>query len=201
MKTLFLALALVTLVPQAPQDDLLALKDGVVDALNANDVERLLTYTADDVVVTWPNAEVTTGKEALRDYYARTVTRPGAIVQSFTTTAEVAETHLYGDDVAVVHGRSDDRILLSSGAQLDVDARWTATLVRENDRWRIASLHTSSNLLDNPILEKMKITGYILAGFGLVMGLTIGLGVWVFTRKRTARTSRSTQLSDREGGA
>ena len=67
-----------------------------------------------------------------------------------------------------------------------LETRWTATVVRRDNTWQIASLHLSTNMLDNPIIEKMKTTSYLLGAFGLVMGLTIGIGIAALLRRRAA---------------
>jgi uncharacterized protein (TIGR02246 family) len=168
--------------------ELRALRDDMVAAVNAGDLERLLGSVTEEVVVTWQNGEVSRGKQAIRDYYRRMVTGPGALVQTYQTSVEVADlTILYNGDAGVAYGTSDDAFRLSSGATLDVDGRWTASVVRQDGRWLVSSFHASVNMFDNPILEKMKTTAYILALFGFVMGLTIGLSVALWVRQKAKR--------------
>ena len=67
-----------------------------------------------------------------------------------------------------------------------LETRWTATVAIRDCDWKIATLHLSTNMLDNPIIEKMKTTSYLLGAFGLVMGITIGIGVSMLLRRRNA---------------
>jgi uncharacterized protein (TIGR02246 family) len=179
--------------PEAPvHAELRALRDDMVSAVNAGDLERLLTHVTDDVVVTWMNGDVSRGKEAIRQYYKRMVSGPGALVQSYSTAVTVDElTTIYAEDAGVAYGSSKDRFVLASGATLDVDGRWTATVVRQDGVWRVASFHASTDMFDNPILDKMKTTAYLLGLFGAVIGLTIGLAVALWVRSRSKRAPAS----------
>jgi hypothetical protein len=54
-------------------------------------------------------------------------------------------------------------------------SRWTATLVKENGHWLLASYHVSANLLDNPLINAAKSGLYLAAGVALAAGLVLGL--------------------------
>lgn len=168
--------------------ELRALRDEMVAAANAGDVERLLEHATDDVVVTWHNAEVSRGHEAIREYYDRMVRRPGALIAAYSTEVTVDDTTIfYGDDAGVAYGSMKDHFELSSGAPLDLDGRWSATVVRQDGRWLVASFHTSTDLFDNAVLTKMKTTAYLLTVFGLVMGIVVGIGVAMFLGRKSAK--------------
>lgn len=170
---------------QPAHDELRALRDDMVAAINSQDLNRLLNHLAPNVVVTFQNAEVARGRDGVRAYYDKMTKGPGALVQTYDTAVTVDElTILYGDDTGVAFGTSRDHFKLSSGAELTVDGRWTATLVRGEGRWMVASFHASANMFDNPILYKMKTTAYITALFGFVMGVIIGAGVASLLKRR-----------------
>lgn len=170
----------------ATHDELRALRDDMVDAVNKGDVDRLLSHLTPDVVVTFQNAEVARGRDGVRQYYEKMTKGPGALVAEYSTAVTVDElTKLFGDDTGIAVGASKDHFKLSSGTELDVEGRWTATMVKQDGKWYVAAFHASSNMFDNPILYKMKVTAYIIGVFGLVMGLTLGAGVAVaFGRRR-----------------
>ncbi len=162
----------------ATHDELRTLRDDMVDAVNNRDLDRLLGHLAPDVVVTFQNAEVARGRDGVRGYYDKMMKGPGALVQTYDTAVAVDDlTILYGGDTGIAMGTSRDHFKLSSGAELNVDGRWTATLVRVDGRWLVGAFHASANMFDNPILYKMKMTAYITALFGLVMGVILGAGV------------------------
>ncbi len=60
---------------------------------------------------------------------------------------------------------------MTSGRTFDLPARWSATLVKEGDRWLVANLHMSDNLFDNPLLAMAKRRPGGQGGIALVVGL------------------------------
>jgi uncharacterized protein (TIGR02246 family) len=185
LATLFLsASALANQPPGAGASDILGLRDDVVGALNAGDVDRVAERLAPDVVVTLQNAEVARGRDGVRDYYRKMTKGSEALVAAYQTALDVEGTTMLGEDTAVAFGSANDRLTLSSGVGLDVPSRWTATLVRQDGRWYVAAFHTSTNMFNTPILSKMKTTAYIAGVFGLVLGLILGVGVIAILSKR-----------------
>jgi len=82
-------------------------------------------------------------------------------------------------------GSATEHFKLSNGMTFDLPAQWSATLVKEDGKWLIASLHASDNLFDNPLLNAAKRMTYWAGGLGALFGLLIG---WLVarTRKSTA---------------
>ena len=66
---------------------------------------------------------------------------------------------------------------MNDGKMLDLPARWSATLVKDGDKWLIASLHASDNLFDNPLLAIAKRTAYWAGGISLLVGLIAGFAL------------------------
>jgi len=153
------------------------LRDGLLDAMNKGDLEGTLKFLHTNCVITWHNAEVSRGHEGVREYFNRVMTGPNKIVESFNCSLKVDElTILYGDNdnMGICFGSSDERFKLVTGKNLDVKGRWTATLVKEDGHWLVASLHVSSNLFDNVMLDMAKKTAMVAAIISLVIGLVIG---------------------------
>jgi uncharacterized protein (TIGR02246 family) len=194
MKTAIAALLLLSLTSmpapaqtpdEATHDELRALRDGLLDAIAKGDVERELGYFHPDAVVTWHNAEVSRGRDGIRDYLKRMLEGPAKAVESFKADVKVdALTILYGGDTGVSYGSAVEHFAMSGGRTFDLPARWSATLVKENGHWLIASLHVSDNLFDNPLLN---LTRRLLWGAGagaLIVGIAIG--VLLGRRRRAA---------------
>jgi len=176
---------------KAPKEDpaheeLRELRKHLTDAINRNDLDALLQYLDDDVVVTWQNAEVSRKPAGVRAYYERMMHGPNRIVESIQIDPTVDElTHLYGDS-GIAFGSSHDHFKLTDGMDFEVDTRWSAAVVKKNGKWLIASFHASTNMFDNPILRiairKVAVWTALIAG---VSGLLVGfLGGWVLKRKR-----------------
>ena len=162
--------------------ELRAVRDGLLAAMNKGDLEGTLKYLHTNCVITWHNAEVSRGHDGVRAYFNRVMTGPNKIVESFTCSLNVDElTILYGDNMGICFGSSDEHFKLATGKDLDVKGRWTATLVKEDGHWLIASLHASTNLFDNVMLDLAKKAAKVAAIVSLIVGLIIG---WLVGRRR-----------------
>jgi len=164
---------------KATHDELRALRDRLLPALNKGDLETMVSQLATNCVVTWQNGEVSRGRDGFRSYYNRMMTAPGHIVESFSTSVKVDElTILYGDNTGIAFGSSDDHFKLKGGLDVPLKDRWTATLVKENGRWLIAAIHTSANVFDNPLLagaKRLTVIAAVVTGIaGLLVGWLIG---------------------------
>ncbi len=171
---------------QTPDSEATALAAALADAVGAADFDRAGAMLTADAVVTYQNGDVSRGRDATVKYVRELFNGKGALIQAYSGTPAVTGSAVLDDATRVVTGSSTDSLTLSSGAPMVLETRWTATVVRRDNTWQIASLHLSTNMLDNPIIEKMKTTSYLLGAFGLVMGLTIGIGIAALLRRRAA---------------
>ena len=183
-----LALLLAPLPALSQEDpahnELRALRDGLLDAIQKGDIERELTYLHPNVVVTWQNAEVSRGRDGVRAYLNRMLNGPSKIVSDYKLDLNVDElTILYGGDTGISFGGSKEHIGLATGTNIDYPARWSATLVKEDGKWLVASLHASTNLFENPFLATTKRLMYIGCAVALVVGMLVG---WLVGRRRKA---------------
>jgi ketosteroid isomerase-like protein len=164
--------------------ELRQLRDGLLAVMNKGELEGTLAFMHSNIVVTWHNAEVSRGHDGVRAYYAKVMTGPSKLVESFTCDLKVDElTILYGGDTGICFGSSDEQFRLVGGQSLNVKGRWSATLVKENGRWLVANLHASTNLFDNVLLSMSKRTGWVAAGICLVLGGLLG---WMIFKPRKA---------------
>ena len=156
-----------------------ALRDDLLDAVNKRDMDRVLRHLHPDVVVTWQNAEVSRRPEGVRAYLSRMLEGPNSIVRSFNTSVSIEElTILHGGDAGIVFGSSRDVLELRAGRSVELNSRWTATVVLVAGTWKIAGFHSSTNLFDNPLLNAAKrwlaLVGAIAAVAGLGIGFLVG---------------------------
>lgn len=187
-----------TAAPAAPAEDverthneLRALRDGVIKATNDGNVDALLEFLHPNVVVTWQNAEVSRGRNGVREYLTRMTSGSAKVVRRFQTSPTVDElTILYGGDTGIAFGSSNDRFELSEGMNFDLTGRWSATLVKEGGRWMIASFHASSNLFDNPVLNLATRSAMWTGVGGLVIGGLIALVASALMRRRRRAAAR-----------
>jgi ketosteroid isomerase-like protein len=169
--------------------ELLEVRSGLIDAYNRRDVEGILNLCHPQVVVTWQNAEVSETREGVRKYYEKMMTGPNRIVESMTADPTVDDLAvIHGGDTAVSRGKMNDHYRLTDGSEFAMNSRWSATLVKDGDRWLIASFHASVGAFDNPLLTM------IVGKAALWTGLTAGLAgavvggaiAWFVARRRPA---------------
>jgi ketosteroid isomerase-like protein len=172
-----------------PTQAINTMRGELVDAFNKGDLDRLLSHLDDDVVVTWQNAEVCRGPKAVKAYYDRMMSGPDRIVSRLTSNPVVDDRHVYGD-WAVSWGNLHDEYALNDGSTFKFDSRFTATIAKRGDAWKITSFHASVNAFENPILgiaaKKGGTWGGVLGALvGLVAGALIGT---LLKRRRIAPT-------------
>jgi len=163
------------------------LRQELIDSFNKADLDRLLSHLDPDVVITWQNAEVCRGPEAVRAYYEKMMKGPDRRVEKVSADPKVDDRHVYGD-WAVSWGSMNDHFVLTDGSELSLNSRFTATIARRGEVWKVTSFHASVNAFDNPILGYASKKAGMWAGIvGAIVGLVIGLIVGrLMSRPRSA---------------
>jgi ketosteroid isomerase-like protein len=177
------------IAPQAEDpahNELRALRDGLLDASKQKDVERMLTFLAEDVVIIVQNAEVVRGHDGVRDFHERMSVGDDRQVESIETDFSVDELSiLYGGDTAVSYGSMNDHFKLRGGMEFDLYSRWTATLVKQDTSWKVAAFHVSTNMFDNSVSNLQSRWAAIKAGGAtLVVGIACGAVVRGWWKRR-----------------
>lgn len=179
---------------EAIHDEIRALKSGAEEAFNAigrsgaeGNVESILQYVHDDVVLAAMNGDVVVGKQGIRDYFVDKMSGPESTVASVHHIFNVADlTQLYGDDTGVAYGDTVGTYELNNGMSFTVDANWTATMVREDGKWVLASFQFAPSIFENPLVDKAVGMVYRIAAIAGVIGLIIGFLLGRVFRRRSA---------------
>jgi ketosteroid isomerase-like protein len=200
---LFLVASLLHALPAAAQGDappadpaqlaaihteLRAVKDRLVKAINTKDIQALLADLTPDIAFTAINNDTVVGIDNVKAYYDKMLTGSSKFLNDFSMSAEADDlSRLYANNtLAVTTGRAEIMLDLrgGSGMKFTVPARWTATLSRQNGAWKLAAIHFSVDLSNNPYLTAMlSFWKWVAAGTGLA-GLAIGY--FVGRRRRRA---------------
>lgn len=153
-------------------------------ALNEGDIGKVKPLLRDDVVVTFVNAEVTRGVDAIGEYYEKVLTGSNALLSGYQTRAEVSAPARFFGDTAIADGTSIDTYTFPTGDSMEVDTKWNVTLVREDDVWKVAQLNFSVNPFDNPILGAVQGQLVTFSVVALLVGLVIGVVGGRISKKR-----------------
>ena len=73
---------------------------------------------------------------------------------------------------------------MKSGQVIEMNSRWSATVVKEDGQWKVAIAHVGTNFLDNPVLNRLTSASKKLALITGIGGLLIG-GLLIRILKRT----------------
>jgi len=158
-------------------------------AINAQSIDRMVAAMDDNVTVIWLNAEVSRGKDEVRAYYGRMVGHEKAILSKYLTKASLGAPAKFYGDVAIADGSAMDEFYPIGRGFFRLDSRWSTTVIKNAGQWKIAVLHLSSNVFNNPLLDEVQ-TNIVKAG---IAGLLIGLALmWLITsvlRRRSRVTA------------
>ncbi|MEM7179708.1 MAG: polyketide cyclase [Spirochaetota bacterium] len=182
---LFLTLATNQLIAEAENpahNELRALKAELEGAIAKRDMNSLLERLHPNIVVTWYNAEVSRRREGVKEYINRMLFAKNPIVTNFSSKLDVDELTIFYDNTGIAFGKSIDNIELAEGITIDSTNRWTATLYKQDGKWLVTSVHFSTNLFDNPLLNTYKDKMYLFIAVSLVVGLALGYVIRSFKK-------------------
>lgn len=183
-------------LPIAAEDDLhqedrkalLTILGEVETAINAQNIEGLLAVMRPDCTVTWWNAEISRGHDQIRAYYRRMVKDDGRLISKYTTAAKLGGHARFlgsGGDIAVADGSMVDEFFPIIRGPFKLDSRWSVTLAKSAaGEWKIATLHLSSNVFTNTLINELKHVMWVAGSAALAAGLVAG---WLLGSRRKPR--------------
>jgi ketosteroid isomerase-like protein len=163
--------------PPSPdrEADHAALRALLVDAtkaFNAQDLEKLFTFFAKEFVFTTVDQTVITDLAAAKRHYERMLRQPDSRITgvSVEPSADVL-TRFTGEASGYCYGKTRDTyVIRSTGRKVVTDGRWTAVVVKEEGRWKVAALHVGVNFIDNPAIAYQSLPVFRKALLGMGIG-------------------------------
>lgn len=165
----------------ADRQALIGVFHAMEDAINAQDVERMVAQMTPDATVTWLNGEISRGHDEIRAYYNRMVKGPERILDKYTTAAKIGAHARFFGDVAVADGSMRDSFVPVARGPFQLDSRWSSVSVKQNGQWKVAALHLSANVFTNDLIEEAKSAAGKVGIGGAIVGLVLG---WLAARLR-----------------
>lgn len=175
---------------QAIHEELRSMLNGIEKAINTENYSALTPYFHEKLRVTTVNQNTINTREGIEPYF-REWFGEGGYLQSLKISFKTdAPTEFYNDHtMGIVRGSAVEQYKLTDGRDLDLDTRWTATVIKDIDsKWRILALHLGTNFYDNGIYHEMRRYLTKLGIVGALAGIAVGLllGFLLFRRKRSA---------------
>ena len=138
---------------EADHEALRALRAQVTRAINARDVEALMSCFAEEFVFTATDQTVLTDRAGIEAYLNRWFKDPKSPLKTLTTeaTADIL-TRFTDPNTAYCYGSSDDVYTLKNGHRVSIAGRWTAIVVKQAGTWKVAAAHAGVNFVDNPVM-------------------------------------------------
>lgn len=170
-------------------NELRALLRTATEAMNTGNFDALKPLFYSKFSITTVDQKLFTSIDDFKAYYDGLLKGDKAALKSVAFKPEAdALTDFVGDNIGLSHGTSTDTYTFADGDVRTMASRWTATVYKDNGKWKILNLHLGVNLLDNPVVTALK--GYTYkAGLGAgVGGLIIGfLVAWILRGRSRAR--------------
>ena len=156
-----------------------SLRDKVATAINQQDMATLTSCFAKTFSFTLLNQQVATKPEQVQGIFNELFRGPSAIISSIKTEPQAdGLTRFLDDHTGIAEGSSHETYVLKGGKAVNLTVRWSATVVKEDGIWKVATAHVGLNPLENPLLGainsfwKKACLGGILAA--VLLGVVLG---------------------------
>jgi ketosteroid isomerase-like protein len=168
--------------------ELRAVKDRLQQAVNTKNSTALIADLTPDVTFTAINNDTVIGIDNVKAYYDKMMSGSSRFLNDFSMSATADDlSRLYANNtIAVATGRADAALDLrgGSGMKYTLPLRWTATLSGSSGSWKLAAIHFSADLSDNPYLTTLStFWKWVVAGTGLA---ALAIGYFIGRRRRRA---------------
>lgn len=147
-----------------------ALRDRVTTAIDKQDLKALSSCFAKEYAFTTVTQTVLTNEAQVQAFFDRMFRSDGALVTAMKTepTADIL-TRFIDANTGICYGSTKDTYTMKSGKTVEMNLRWSATVVKENGEWKVALAHVGTDFLNNPVTEG-------LTAFAKKVGIGAGLG-------------------------
>lgn len=164
------------------------LKDQAVAVVNNRDYDAARRMLHVPFMATVITQDSFTEFDQVQAYFDGLYTRDFLRMEKIEFEAEADDfSWIHEGTFALTKGTTKEHYELADGRAFDMDGRWTAISIKDDDEWKLLAIHMGTNFLDNPVLAAIEKSvvwiGATGAGIGLILGFA---GGWFFTRRRQA---------------
>jgi hypothetical protein len=174
---------------QADHEALRELLNISSEALNTGNLDLLKpVLSAEHFTIVTVDSQRFDSLEGFSNYWKQLFESEDALLERIEVdpTAD-SETQFLAENVGIVGGKSTETYHFTDGDVVAMQTRWSAVTIKEGEDWKLASIHFSASILDNPLLDlaKQKMLQYVViaALVGLFLGLVL---MGIFRARKTA---------------
>ncbi|BAY11315.1 YybH family protein [Calothrix sp. NIES-2098] len=168
-------------VNQQEIDSIIRTREIALQALNTRNFSQIEPYLHPTFTITTVDNQVFHKVPEFEKYWN----------QQFSDTIQDIKMALKGDiirtflspETVVSSGDAIATFSFKDGKAADMAMRWTAVLQKLQNKWTIQSLHFSSNLLDNPVLNATKRMRWIIGVAAGIGGFLLGAIAMLLLRR------------------
>lgn len=172
-------------VGQGDIDAIIRTREIALEALNTRNFTKIDPYLHPQFIITTVDNQVFHTTSEFEKYWN----------QQFSSTIKNIKMQLQGEsirtflspEIDVAAGGAITTFSFKDGKSANMALRWTAVLQKLEDKWMIQSLHFSSNLLDNPVLNAARQLNKTLGVAAGLVGFLLGAATMVILNRRTKR--------------
>ncbi|WP_078119791.1 DUF4440 domain-containing protein [Thiosocius teredinicola] len=123
-------------------------------AVNNDQPSLLQSHLHKDYVITVMNQEVLTDGRTVEQLFYDWFKKPDAVLKSMHVEPQATiKTNIYEGKFGICHGTSTDTYELADGRTFAFDSKWTASMIKEGDDWKLVALHVGVDPINNPLID------------------------------------------------
>lgn len=172
-----------TVDTKAIEAELDKFRDDLFHAFNTGDYQAMLEkYCHKDIIATWQDGTTSEGHAGVIAEFDKLK----QFIDKMTVDASTDKRLILNDgNLVISSGEMKDHYVLGRGPSVNLNSRWSATLIKNNNQWLLVSFSASTNAFENEVislyLTSQKYVASLIAG-------AIGLATGMFlTRMLTGR--------------
>lgn len=155
------------------------------EALNSRNFDAIAPSLDPNFTIITVDNQKHVGLDAFKKYYASLFDGPSAIFSKIEARVTADDlTHFVDPSTGITYGTSEETYHFKDGDVRTMRTRWSAVSKKEGGAWKLVTVHFSTNVLDNPVLDAAKSLTKKIAAAAAVIGLVVGVLLMFLLRRR-----------------